>query len=142
MTLVSQIEHEFHLQLHPVLSHPGMKLAGAVSKGLLKGAFKIDLNGDGKDDGTVSPLLPDLDLRIGLDDPRGRLLVFDDLERCRIPVGEVLGFINAYVEHERLKAIIVANETRVIEGDDTYPRQDRRIQAQGHVDGRARAAGL
>lgn len=38
----------------------------------------------------------------------------------RIPVGEVLGFINAYVEHEKLKAIIVANETKVMEGDDTY----------------------
>lgn len=120
MTSVSQIEEEFYRQLHPILSHPGMELAGAVTKGLLKGAFKIDLNGDGKDDGTVSPSIPDLDLRTGLDDPRGRLLVFDDLERCRIPVGEVLGFINSYVEHEKLKAIIVANETKVMEGDDTY----------------------
>jgi len=120
MTSVSQIEEEFYRQLHPILSHPGMKLAGAVTKGLLKGAFKIDLNGDGKDDGTVSPSIPDVDLRTGLDDPRGRLLVFDDLERCRIPVGEVLGFINAYVEHEKLKAIIVANETKVMEGDATY----------------------
>ena len=120
MTSVSQIEDEFYRQLHPVLSHPGMKLAGAVTRGLLKGAFKIDLNGDGKDDGTASPSVPELDLRTGLDDPRGRLLVFDDLERCRIPVGEVLGFINAYVEHEKLKAIIVANETKVMEGDETY----------------------
>lgn len=120
MTSVSQIEEEFYRQLHPVLSHPGMKLAGAVTKGLLKGAFKIDLDGDGKDDCTISPSIPDLDLRTGLDDPRGRLLVFDDLERCLIPVGEVLGFINAYVEHEKLKAIIVANETKVMEGDATY----------------------
>ncbi|MCU0731566.1 MAG: KAP family NTPase [Hyphomonas sp.] len=120
MTSVSQIEDEFYRQLHPVLSHPGMKLAGAVSKGLLKAAFKIDLNNDGKEDGTLSPSMPDLDLRTGLDDPRGRLLVFDDLERCRIPVGEVLGFINAYVEHEKLKAIIIANETKVMEGDATY----------------------
>ncbi|OHC91403.1 MAG: hypothetical protein A2095_07545 [Sphingomonadales bacterium GWF1_63_6] len=120
MTSVTQIEDEFYRQLHPVLSHPGMKLAGAVSKGLLKAAFKIDLNSDGKDDGTISPSLPELDLRTGLDDPRGRLLVFDDLERCRIPVSEVLGFVNAYVEHEKLKAIIVANETKVMEGDETY----------------------
>ena len=120
MTSTSQIEDEFYRQLHPVLSSPGMRIAGSVVKAFAKGALKLDFNGDGKDDGTLNVGMPELDLKKDLDDPRGRLLVFDDLERCRIPVGEVLGFINAYVEHDGLKAIIIANQTKVMELDEGY----------------------
>jgi hypothetical protein len=120
MTSTSQIEDEFYRQLHPVLSSPGMRIAGSVVKAFAKGALKLDFNGDDKDDGTLNVGLPELDLKKDLDDPRGRLLVFDDLERCAIPVGEVLGFINAYVEHDSLKAIIIANETKVMGKDDKY----------------------
>lgn len=36
--------------------------------------------------------------------------VFDDLERCCIPISEVFGFINQLIEHYGSKALIVANE--------------------------------
>lgn len=120
MNSTSQIEDEFYRQLHPVLSSPGMRIAGSVVKAFAKGALKLDFNGDGKDEGTLNVGVPELDLKKDLDDPRGRLLVFDDLERCGIPVSEVLGFINAYVEHDGLKAIIIANETKVMATDAKY----------------------
>lgn len=41
------------------------------------------------------------------------LLIFDDLERCKIPVNEVLGFINGFVEHSELKVIIITNEKEI-----------------------------
>ncbi|MDB5089283.1 MAG: hypothetical protein JWR09_3277, partial [Mucilaginibacter sp.] len=41
------------------------------------------------------------------------LICFDDLERCQIPVKEVLGFINNYVEHKNLKTIILADEGNI-----------------------------
>jgi len=41
------------------------------------------------------------------------VICFDDLERCQIPVKEVLGFINNYVEHKNLKTIILADETNI-----------------------------
>lgn len=41
------------------------------------------------------------------------VICFDDLERCQIPVKEVLGFINNYVEHKSLKTIILADETNI-----------------------------
>ncbi len=117
LTKVSQIEDEFYRQLHPVLSSKGMKLAGAVARGLLKTTVKIDLDGDGTDDGSVTSTVPKLDLgQIG--DPKGRLLVFDDIERCRIPIGELLGFINSYVEHDGLKAVLIAHEERLRELDE------------------------
>jgi hypothetical protein len=41
------------------------------------------------------------------------VICFDDLERCQIPVKEVLGFINNYIEHKSLKTIILADETKI-----------------------------
>lgn len=42
-----------------------------------------------------------------------KLIIFDDLERVNIPINEVLGFINDYVEHKNVKCIIVANENEI-----------------------------
>ena len=42
-------------------------------------------------------------------------MIFDDLERCHIPVNDVLGYINQFVEHHGHKAIIIANEDEIIE---------------------------
>ena len=41
------------------------------------------------------------------------VLIFDDLERCGIPINEVLGYINGFVEHQAMKVIIVANQKEV-----------------------------
>jgi hypothetical protein len=43
------------------------------------------------------------------------VICFDDLERCKIPLPEVLGFINNYVEHKNLKVIILSDETKINE---------------------------
>lgn len=40
-------------------------------------------------------------------------IVFDDLERCEIPINEILGYINEYVEHRKVKCIIIANEEEI-----------------------------
>lgn len=120
MTTTSQIEDEFYRLLHPILSSKGMKVAGAVMKAIAKGALKIDFDNDGKDEGSLNVGLPDIDLKADLADPRNRLLIFDDLERCKMSAGEVLGFINGYVEHDGLKSIIIANETKLISDDPSY----------------------
>lgn len=41
---------------------------------------------------------------------RDAVLVLDDLERATMPVSEIMGYLNTLVEHERVKAILVANE--------------------------------
>ncbi|WP_165913319.1 P-loop NTPase fold protein [Novosphingobium sp. ST904] len=115
---VRQIDEEFYRQLHPVLSSRGMRVLGAVGKAVLKGTLKFDFDGDDKDDGSINASLPEIDLAAGLSDPRERLLIFDDLERCSLPVSQVLGYINAFVEHDGLKAIIVANETEILNKKD------------------------
>lgn len=115
---VRQIDEEFYRQLHPVLSSRGMRVLGQIGKAVLKGTLKFDIDGDGKDDGTINPGLPEIDLTAGLSDPRERLLVFDDLERCSMKVSQILGYINAFVEHDGLKVIILANEAEILSRDE------------------------
>ena len=41
------------------------------------------------------------------------VLVFDDIERCNIPIKDILGTINHYTESKGIKSIVVANEEKV-----------------------------
>ncbi|MGN6260256.1 MAG: P-loop NTPase fold protein [Ralstonia sp.] len=117
MSSKDEIEDSFYRQLHPILSSKAMLFTGKLAKGLLKGALKIDLDGDGKDDGTVSVGVPDIDLREFLTTDQNVVLVFDDLERCSIPIVEVLGYVNHFVEHGGFKVVIVAHEKEIEERD-------------------------
>lgn len=116
----SQIETEFFKQLHPVLSHKGVLLAGKIVKGIFRGALKIDLDGDGRSDGNAQINIPNLNISEYLTNSEHKILIFDDLERCCIPIEEVLGFINAYVEHGGHKVIIIANEEEIFNSSERY----------------------
>lgn len=41
------------------------------------------------------------------------VVVFDDIERCKIDIYELFGYINELVEHNEVKAILVANEKKL-----------------------------
>ncbi|SDD37587.1 KAP family P-loop domain-containing protein [Paenibacillus sp. UNCCL117] len=43
------------------------------------------------------------------------VLCFDDLERSQIPISEVLGYINNFVEHDKVKCIILSNEQEILD---------------------------
>lgn len=47
------------------------------------------------------------------------VLIFDDLERCKINMIDLLGAINYYVETKDIKTIIVADESHIKEEKDT-----------------------
>ncbi|MCA2436012.1 KAP family NTPase [Rhizobium leguminosarum] len=42
-----------------------------------------------------------------------RILIFDDLERCRMPLNDVLGVINRYVEHHKCRVVVIAHDDMV-----------------------------
>lgn len=119
LTTFEAIEYEFFRQLHPVLSHKGMALTGRVLKGALRATLKIDLDGDGKSDGSISPSVPDVKLPEYLTQTSGLVLIFDDVERCSIKLPDLLGYINHFVEHQDYKVILVANEA-VFDNDSKY----------------------
>ncbi|MDH4554788.1 hypothetical protein E8F11_06290 [Pseudomonas sp. BN417] len=113
MSNFSEIEYEFFRKLHPVLSHKGMEITGKILKGALKGTLKIDLDRDGKSDGNASPTLPEIKLPDYLKNTSKHVLIFDDIERCGIPIESLLGYINHFVEHQDYKVILVANEEEI-----------------------------
>ena len=108
-----------------------MALTGKIAKGLLKATLKIDLDGDGKADGSVSAQAPDLSLPDYLTNTSGFIIVFDDLERASINLESLLGYINHYVEHQGYKVVIVANEEEILahqEQRDDFKLAYRRIK--------------
>ncbi|MDD2661637.1 MAG: P-loop NTPase fold protein [Methylococcales bacterium] len=108
------IEEELYRQLHPILANKNMVLAGRIAKAVLKGTLRIDIDRDGKDDGAASVAIPDIDLPEYLRNVGGNVLVFDDIERCAIPIVELLGYINYFVEHGGHKVVLVVNEDEII----------------------------
>lgn len=119
LTSFSEIEDEFFKQLHPVLASKGMAITAKVLKGILKTTIKVDLDGDGKSDTTVSSQVPDINLPEYLKNAGKRVLIFDDLERCSIETESILGYINHFVEHQGMKCILIANEDEIFKKDKT-----------------------
>lgn len=104
-----EIETKFLETLHPKLYNKKTILAGKIAKGFLKGALKIDLDGDGQADTTVNAQFPALSTS-DLLNTQDHILIFDDLERCSLSINDMLGYINYFVEHQDYKVLIIANE--------------------------------
>lgn len=56
---------------------------------------------------------------------KAKVLCFDDLERAKIDIGQILGFINNFVEHDNIKTILIANEEEIISNQlkENYPEK-------------------
>lgn len=65
---------------------------------------------------------------VGIKDVTKRLvLLFDDLERCKLDIADLLGAINFYVETRKIKTIIVANEKKLNEKTDFIEFKEKTI---------------
>ncbi len=118
MSSSSEIDDTFLKLLDPFWSSKGMAVTGKIFKGLLKGALKIDLTGDGKDEGTWNIQVPDINLPNHLKNIDKSILIFDDLERCKLEIGSLLGYINHFVEQQDMKVIIIANESVLLDTEN------------------------
>lgn len=111
----TEIEDRIFASAHPTLnSWPIALMASAAARAgntLSRGKLLSD------DDG---PRLRKALLK--LDDAA---LVFDDLERVGMPVNDVLGFINGFVEHRKVKSILLASEDDI--PDETYRRKKEKL---------------
>lgn len=120
---VRDIEFLFFEQLHPRLAKKRVKIAAKIAQYVINAASNRTVGVSV--DGAVSP-----DVLMSLfTNTKGYVLVFDDLERCPIPLVEVLGYINQHVEHRGYKVVIIANESELDERKgDTQGPQYRRIK--------------
>ncbi len=107
-------------QMHPVLGSKSARLAGALLKGALKTAIKIDFDDVYLKDTTLNLQGPDIRASDLTGEAQERVIVFDDFERARMSPIEVLGYINPLVEHDGCKVIILANEAEIKDDIDEY----------------------
>ena len=75
--------------------------------------------------------VPEIDFR-WLVNTKDTVLCFDDLERTRLPMKEVLGYINTFIEHKQAKVIIICNEDEIIkksneEDKQTYEKMKEKV---------------
>jgi hypothetical protein len=114
---IDDIESEFFRLLHPVLGSKPVRVLHRLARGVLKTSINFDLDGDGSADGSVTGGLPSEKMleRISLN--ANHILVLDDLERCSIPTAHVMGYVNQFIEHGGIKAILIANEAELMKQD-------------------------
>lgn len=112
----TDISDQFFSQIHPLLGNAKVQKTWALAKSLLKGTVKIDLDGDGRDDGNLQIAIPELEKWASTE---GAILIFDDLERCGMPIDDILGFINQFVEHDGYRVLVLANEEAKSIGRDS-----------------------
>jgi hypothetical protein len=98
--------------LYPQLTGKTTRLAGRAVKSALK-VFKVNLD--------------ELKLDEFIDKFQGEVYVFDDLERCEMPINKVMGYINEFVEHDGCKVIVVANETEIDKQNGYDKRREKLI---------------
>lgn len=101
---VEQIEDLFFQQLHPKLANnkylvPVSRILKNISKNIpveyLKNAFD------------------EVDLKKLFLNTKDYILIFDDIERTLMPINDVMGYINTFVEHQGYRVIIIGNTKEI-----------------------------
>lgn len=89
-----------------------LKIAGRIASKII---FKteLDIDKDGKSETSFSGALDSLSIfeNDNKDEVKGvKFIIFDDLERCQIPMKQLLGFINYFVEHCDCHVVVLGEE--------------------------------
>ncbi|ATL48256.1 hypothetical protein COR50_14395 [Chitinophaga caeni] len=99
----SEIIESLKAKISPFLYSKGAKFASDIFKGFIKSTLKIDFDydKDNKADGSINIKFDPISIfKSSNDKIKGnRIMIFDDVERCKIPLDELYGFINDFVEH-------------------------------------------
>lgn len=110
ITTADELQKRLFLEINPSLKTKAGRVATTLFS---KGLQYIGLENSDKDQKEL------LNIFGGI--PKYKILVFDDLERLETDtLNEVLGFINSYTEHQKLKVIIIADEEKIQEKLDDY----------------------
>lgn len=109
---IETLDYQLKIKLIPFLNKLDVKKSasiGTFSKNILSTVIKAKWDID------AEKMLKDVEIDLNLFS--NNVVCFDDLERCKIPLSEVLGYVNDYVEHKNLKVIFLSHEK---ENDNKY----------------------
>ena len=124
LNTITSVVRKIKTVLYPVLYSKGAQVAKKVAFTALQilTKSKMDLDGDGTGEDLNSLLDAEGILEIFKSDSDtikgNRVLVIDDVERCKIPLDELFGFVNSIVEHSNSKVILVCDEDKLSEVAD------------------------
>lgn len=115
MREISDIKSAIDRCVNPFFySKPGkiLKIAGRIASKII---FKteLDIDEDGKGETSFSGALDSLTIfeNDNKDEVKGvKFIILDDLERCQIPMKQLLGFINYFVEHCDCHVVVIGEE--------------------------------
>ncbi|EGT74192.1 P-loop NTPase fold protein [Haemophilus haemolyticus] len=132
---ITSVNDAIFEELHPILSHKGIKIAGGILKSALSFGGKLDLIGDANQETAVKIDLSKLinPLKNDTNNYKSLIFIFDDLERTLISTTEILGFINSICDSENVKTIIIANEDEIDKNDEKYKRFKEKVIGKSFV---------
>lgn len=103
--------------LNPFLYSKGVEAVKNIFKGVVKASVKVDLDSltDNEDKYSLSfDINPFSLLSTNNTEIKGKkVLIFDDIERCKIDIDELFGYINNFVEHLTCKVILIGDEEKI-----------------------------
>jgi hypothetical protein len=119
ITTISSFVRQIKIKLYPILYSKGMAVAKKVAFSALQilTKSKVDIDNDGTGEDLKTLLDAEGILEVFKSESSAikgnRILILDDLERCRIPLDELFGFINGIVEHSNSKVILLCDEEKL-----------------------------
>jgi len=117
---ISSLQTEFFLKIISALTgkeNKTMLVMGKLFSNVANVATKFFLKS------TVDDIVKDI--KVDSFNYSNYVICFDDLERCKLPIDEILGFINNYVEHHKLKTIIIGNEKEIAEQEKYHQQKEK-----------------
>lgn len=97
-------------EAYPALGNKGVKIAGGLAKAAMT-YFRLDIK---------------LDRSELINLPKPKIYIFDDLERCRIPLDIIMGYLNEFIERHNSKVLIIVNE-KEIQDLQNYQRKKEKV---------------
>jgi hypothetical protein len=119
---VTQIDDALKRAISPFLHGKFMKGLGKALKLAASVALRVnvDLVGDEKPEQVVCTIDPKTLLEFDPTKVKGtRILIFDDIERAKLPIEEVLGYINYFVEQVKCHVVMVG-DTHNVEDKEAF----------------------
>ncbi|MCO7504228.1 MULTISPECIES: P-loop NTPase fold protein [unclassified Pseudomonas] len=120
---ISEVEDRILGFFYPVMNLKGMKLVGDSIKRIAT-AIKLEVSEELKAEVSSAASRGSLNLfNLLIEGKSDYALILDDIERSRIPLQDLLGYINHVVETCQIKTILIANEAEFEKGQENDYRK-------------------
>jgi hypothetical protein len=114
-----EVYDEFFAQCHPMLASAGTRVVAGIARGILSRiTFPI-----GSANAQSQTQFESLGLKELLINVREKIVIFDDFERCRLPVREMMGLISNLLEDDNCKVVIISNDSEIRDDDYTVYKE-------------------